>query len=387
MAAPKKKPTLETIPAEIHSQIFSYLSTATLGPNPWFMRIEWVDTHVAWNEISIHPLKHLSTTSKTLRQRVEDYCKHRLQHLLRVRPPGMGPQMTVPMPYCIYYIRYMAEQCTFCYEPVRSDCHGAVDFTIPVCWDCKPNFPLERILIWEIAQQEFELPLEELKANCVWAPIKLIRYFGGRRFDLNTYVFDDRDVVRYIKRCYGDVEAFFAAIAKKDWEKELELERMATQRRWAREEIERRMTAAEAMVEQYIAEHEEMEKERLAKQKMSDELVARTGRREEMFHGLMKTFLDEAADPGGRCDQTRESDSERFEQAAHRVSLELLDCEQMIRHTLKIEEEVARDRMIQHFREYMKEQATADVLLKYGLDSLFEPLRIRKHRRQRPIDY
>jgi hypothetical protein len=81
-----------------------------------------------------------------------------------------------------------------------------------------------------------------------------------------------------------------------------------------------------------------------------------------------------------------ELDSERFETAADRVFSELLDCEQMIRHRLKIEEEVASDRMIQHFGEHKKQQATADVLLNYGLGSLFEPMRIRKRRRQRAID-
>jgi hypothetical protein len=80
-------------------------------------------------------------------------------------------------------------------------------------------------------------------------------------------------------------------------------------------------------------------------------------------------------------------DSERSVTAADRVFSENLDCEQMIRHRLKIEEEIARDRMIPHFREYKKQQATADLLLKYGLGSLFESMRIRKRRRQRAIDH
>jgi hypothetical protein len=106
----------------------------------------------------------------------------------------------------------VAERCTFCYEEVTDEHRGAVDFTIPVCRECKPNFPLERILIWEIAQQEFELPLEELKANCVWAPIEENRIFdpsteSGFSSD-KTYVFDERDVLRYIKRRYGDRVTF-----------------------------------------------------------------------------------------------------------------------------------------------------------------------------------
>jgi hypothetical protein len=307
--------SLETMPTDIYIKIFSYLSTATFGPTG-FMRLLWACTHTPWNQIGSHPLQHLYSSSKNLRRAVEAYCKHRLQHLLNIRPPGKGPEMPIALPYYNSYLRYMAGRCTFCYERVLEEDRGAVDFTIPVCWQCKADFPRARMINWERAEEEYELPLEELKANCAWAPIEETRsFYHTGRSSHKTYVFDDRDIQRHIKLRYGDLDTFFAAIEKKDSDKELELERMAKQRRWAREEIERRITACDPMVERFI------------------------------------------------------------------------DWERTIRFHRNAEEEAVRNRWIKKFRLYVEEQVTADVLLKYGLDSLFEPMRIRKRRRQRAIDY
>jgi hypothetical protein len=398
-------PTFETMPPEVHFQIFSYLSTATLGPNffphlltsavgpphlSWSTIGRWRPrTHTPWNRIGTHPFQHLSASSKALRNAVKAYCEHRLQHLLTARPPGKGPKTPFPSPYCRYYLRYMAERCTFCYTMVTSEGYGGVEFTIPVCRECKVKFPLTRMLTWEHVEAEYELSLEELKTNCEWAPIEETIYPTEREYDWErrelyqsrkTYVFNHGDIQRYIKRRYGGLDVFFALLEKKEWDKNLELERMAKQCRWAREEIERRMTAGEAIVEQYIAEHEEMEKERPAKQKMCDELVARTGRREEMFHGLMKTFLDETAGPEGCCDQTCESDMENLDKPADRAVSELLYWKRNLHDYLKAR--VARERLIQQFRRHMKDQVTADVLRYYGLDSLVEPpMPIKRFRR------
>jgi hypothetical protein len=374
--------TLETVPAEVHFQIFSYLSTATFSPQPVFISILG-SADIAWNEIGIHPLEQLCATSKTLRNSVEAYCEHRLQHLLTVRPPGKGPETPFSLPYCASYLRYMAGRCTFCYERVMGGFgdHGAVDITLPVCYQCKRKFPHTRIIRWERAEEEYELPLEELKANCAWAPIEdPSDYYQGRR---RGYVFDDRDILRHVKRRYGDLDVFFAAIEKKHWDKELELERMAKQCRWAREDIERRMTAGEAMVKRFVAEHQAMEKKRAKeKQRLCDELEARTGKREKMFRGLLDTFLAATAGPESRCDQTCESDSERLEEAMDRAVSKLVDWEETIQYRIKAEEKVAMEKLIQQATLYMENQATADVLRKYGLDSLVEPEKPKKHRRR-----
>jgi tRNA G10 N-methylase Trm11 len=94
---------------------------------------------------------------------------------------------------------------------------------------------------WERANEKYELPLEELKANCAWMPIEE-RISPTRR----TYRFDHRDIQRHVERRYGNLDTFFATLEKKRFDKKLELERMEKQRRWAREEIERRMAAGEA---------------------------------------------------------------------------------------------------------------------------------------------
>jgi hypothetical protein len=361
-------------------------------------------THTAWNEIGTHPLQQLSRSSETLCNVVEAYCEHRLQHLLTVRPPGKGPETPFTLPYCVSYLRYMAGRCTFCYKRVQSEAYGAVDFTIPVCSLCKYKFPRSRIIRWERAEQKYELPLEELKTNCAWSPMRETipvdefeddsgsdfgsdegfyrsAITGTMMQSRKTYVFDDRDIQRHIKRRYGDLDTFFATLEKKRWDKKLELERMEKQRCWAREEIERRITANEAMVEGFIAEHEEMEKERVAeKQKMCDELMARTERQEGIFLEWLDTFLDGTAGPEGRCDETGEF--ERLGKAADSGAMKLLDRQHTIRYQIQAEEELARDVLAQEFRVYIKEQVTADVLLKYGLDSLVDPAKRKKRRRR-----
>jgi hypothetical protein len=269
----------------------------------------------------------------------------------------------------------MAAYCTFCYERVEPDTRGAVDFTSPVCRWCKPKFPPSRKISWDRAEQEYELPLEELKANCTWAPVlrdtKYILFSRKIHPGLKTYVFDERDVQRHVKRRYGGLDTFFAAIQKKRWNKELELERMAKQRRWAREEIERRITAGEPMVERFIAQQEELEKKRAEeRQRICDELEARTKRREEMFRGWFDIFLTETAGSEGRCENACELERRENSKAADNALSELLHQERTIQYRIKAVEEAARDWPIQQFRLCMRKKVTADVLLQYGLDSL-----------------
>jgi hypothetical protein len=389
--------SLETVPAEIHFQIFSYLSTATLSPMYELARGQ--STLMAWNELNIHPLLHLRASSKTLFNVVEAYCEHRLQHLHTVRPPGKGPETPFSSPYCVSYLKYMARHCTFCYGRVRWGYFGVVDFTIPACSRCGRKFPRSRIIKWERAEHKYELPLEELKANCAWAPVEEstysdeIDYESGdhlyrshrRHNSRNTsYVFDDRDIERHIKRRYGGLDTFFAALEKKRWDKKLELERMEKQRRWAREEFERRITASEPMVERFIAQHEEMEKERMEeKQKMCDELMERFKRHENMFRGFQDAFLDETAGPEGRHNETYEW--ERREVSADGAVEKLLNQQDMFEYYIEAEEKFARNMLIQEFRLYIKQQVTADVLLKYGLDSLVEPAKPKKRLRRRGV--
>jgi hypothetical protein len=386
---------LETMPPEVHFQIFSYLSTATFGPKlkRWFSVHEWRNSHKAWNEIGTHPLQYLYASSRTLRNAVESYCEHRLQHLLTIRPLGKGPEAPFPLPYCIYYLKYMARRCTFCYERVKEGYHGTVDFSIPACVRCQGKFPYSRKIRWDRVERKYELPLEELKENCTWAPIEetifsdepdydpgleQTRYrYGGMHQTRKTYLFDERDIQRYIERRYGGLDTFFAALEKKRWDKKLELERMEKQRRWAREEIERRIAAGEPMVKRFIAEHKEMEKEREEEREdMVIELKTRIERHAEVFHGWLTTFLNETADPEGGRDET--PDWERLEDEAESTADELIDWEHKIRNYIEAEERVARNIMIERFRLYMKKQVTADVLLKYGLDSLEDPMQPKK---------
>jgi hypothetical protein len=243
------------------------------------------------------------------------------------------------------------------------------------------------------------LPLEELKANCAWAPVQESTYFdeldfapddhfyrSHRRHNSRktSYVFDDRDIERHITRRYGGLDTFFAALEKKRWDKNLELERMEKQRRWAREEVERRITASEPMVERFIAQHEEMEKERMEeKQKMCDELMERVERHEKMFREFQDAFLDETAGTEGRHNETHEW--ERCEDLADSVVGKLLNQQDVFEYYIEAEEKLARKMMIQEFRLYIKQQVTADVLLKYGLDSLVEPAKPNKRLRQRGV--
>jgi hypothetical protein len=376
--------TFETVPTEVHFQIFSYFSTATFSADPLFVSVLG-DPDTAWNVIDIHPLNLLCATSKTVRNVVETYCKHRLQHLLTVRPQGKGPKTPFSSPYCGSYLQYMAGRCTFCYERVGFEKYGVVDFTIPVCGRCQAKLPPPRRIEWERAKQKYGLPIDELKANCAWSPFdETISYYQTRK----TYVFDDRDIQCHIERRYGDLETFFATLEKKRWDKALESERIAKQHRWARKEIEQRITASEAMVERFIAQYEAMEKERLEeKEKMWDEMLATTERHEEMFRGWLDLFLDETAGPDGRCDQTCESDWKRRENAADRIIHKLVDQQLMIQDQIEAEEKLARDMMIQELRLYIRKQVTADVLLKHGLDSLVEPAEPKKRRRQSAVLY
>jgi hypothetical protein len=394
--------TLETLPPEVHFQIFSYLSTATLRPLPSMTKMLGI-TETVWNEIDIHPLHQLSATSKTLRTVVESYSEHRLQHLLTVRAPGKGPSTPFAPPYCSSYLRYMAQRCTFCYERAVSDdrliAYGAVDLTIPVCDRCRGKFPCSRRIAWagsyweKGAKQKYELPLEELKANCTWSRVVSCGHpldseepgdeAEGHTYRGTTYVFDEREIQRYVKKRYGDLDTFFAAIEKKRWDKKLEMARMEKQRRWAREEIERRIAASEPLVKQFIAQHEALETKRAQEmRRMCDELERRTDRREEMFRGWLDTFLNETAGPGGRCKQT--CDAARLEKAARGADHELLSWERTFQHQIMTEERVTRDLMIKQFRLYMRNQVAAEVLLKYGLDSLVDPTepkkRLRHHR-------
>jgi hypothetical protein len=274
----------------------------------------------------------------------------------------------------------MARHCTFCYERVASDSWGAVDFTIPVCEQCKDKFPSSRMIRWERVEQEYDLSLGELLANCTWAPVArdlwavIFNPDAASRDAIKTYVFDERDIQRYIKRRYGDLDGFLSIIEKKRWNKELELKRMAKQRRWARKEFERRIAEAEPMVERFIAQQGEIENKRAEeRQRILEELAARTERREEMFRGWLATFRDESAGPEGRCNQLGEA--ERHEEAADSIVSELLAPERRMQHKFNTEEEIARlgNWPIYLFRQHMEEQVTADVLLKYGLDSLVEP--------------
>jgi hypothetical protein len=277
--------------------------------------------------------------------------------------------------------------------------HGIVDVTLPACWLCKSKFPQSRVIIWERAEEKYELPLEELKASCAWAPVDdpifsddseyessdEDFYYRSSRRDREpyqtTYVFDTHDIQRHIERRYGGLDTFFAALEKKHWDKNLELERMAKQRRWASEELERRLTAGETMVERLIAQHKEVEKKRAAeKRKMIKELEARTGKREEVLREWQEEFLSGTARPGGRNNETE--DYARFDVLMNISIGKLLNWEYTIQHHIDAEEEVARKIMIEQFRQYMKKQATADILVQYGLDSLVEPAKPRKKRRR-----
>jgi hypothetical protein len=399
--------SLENMPAEVHFQILSYFSTATFSPMFWFMSMRAnADMHTAWNQISRHPLLMLSRSSKILRNVVEAYCEHRLQHLLATRPLGKRPETPFSSPYCISYLKHMAGHCTFCYEPIQKEWstrapRGAVDFTIPVCGKCKDKFPTSRMIRWKRVEEKYDLPLEELKATCAWTAIEETIRFDDSDYDYDSdddwyyrrtfgrerethqsrksYVFDEREIQRYIMRHYRDMETFFAALEKKRWDKKLELERMAKQRRWAREEIERRVAVGEAMAERFIAQHKEVEKKRAAeKHKLHLEREARGGEREGMFREWQETFLYGTARPGGRNIQM--GDWVRLDDSWDNGISQMFKWEIAIENHVDDEEKVARDILIQHFRLYTKQQATADVLLQYGLDSLDEPAKPEKKR-------
>jgi hypothetical protein len=309
------------------------------------------------------------------------------------------PASSFALPIYGHYLRYMAGQCTFCYTSVLRESHGAVDITLPACWQCKDKFPQSRMIRWKSAEEKYDLPLEDLKATCAWAPIEETIHFEDSDYEYDSgdewywtfgrererhqsrksYVFDERDIQRHLTRRYGGLDTFFAALEKKRWDKKLELERMAKQRRWAREEIERRVAAGEAMAERFIAQHKEVEKKRAAeKHKLHVEREARSGEREGMFREWQETFLYGTARPGGRNIQM--GDWVRLDNSWDNGISQMFKWEIAIENHVDDEEKVARDILIQQFRLYTKQQATADVLLQYGLDSLDEPAKPEKKR-------